>query len=43
MNLRYTWSVVDPEEPNTFPRRGKHKEIYMKGGTLEEVAYKMGY
>ena len=43
MNLRHAWSVVGPEEANTFPRRGKHKEIYMKGGTLEEVAYKMGY
>ena len=35
--------MVDPEEANTFPRRGKHKERYIKGGTLEEVAYKMGY
>ena len=29
MNLRYAWSVVDPEEANTFPKRGKHKEIYI--------------
>ena len=43
MSLRHVWSVVDLEMANTFPRRGKHKEIYMKSGTLEEVAYKMGY
>ena len=43
MSLRHVWSVVDPEEENAFPKRGKHKKRYMKGGTLEEVAYKMGY
>ena len=43
MSLRHTWSVVNPEKANTFPRRGKQKEKYMKCGTLEEVAYKMGY
>ena len=43
MSLRHAWSVVNPKEANTFPRRGKHKERYMKRGTLEEVAYKMSY
>ena len=43
MNLRHAWSVVGPEEANTFPRRGKHKERYMKCDTLEEVAYKVSY
>ena len=48
MSLRHAWSVVNlkevnPKEANTFPRRGKRKEKYMKCGTLEEVAYKMGY
>ena len=35
--------MVDLEEANTFPRRGKYKERYMKGDTLEEVAYKVSY
>ena len=43
MSLRQGWSVVDLEKENTFPIRGKHKERYMKGGTLEEVAYKLSY
>ena len=43
MSLRHAWSMVDPEEANTFTRRGKHKVRYMKGGTLEEVAYKLSY
>ena len=43
MSLRHVWRVVDLEKANTFPRRGKHKERYMKGGTLEEVAYKTGF
>ena len=29
--------MVDPKEINIFPRKGKHKEIYMKGDTLEEL------
>ena len=32
--------MADPKETNTFPRRGKHKERYMKCGTLKEVASK---
>ena len=43
MSLRHAWSVVDPKKASTFPTRGKHKEIYMKCGTLEEVAYKVSY
>ena len=43
MSLRHAWSVVDPEKANTFPIRGKHKERYMEGDTLEEVAYKVSY
>ena len=43
MSLRHAWSMVDPEKANTFPRRGKHEERYMKCGTLEEVAYKVSY
>ena len=43
MSLRHAWSVVDLEEANTFLRKGKHKEIYMKCSILEEVAYKMSY
>ena len=43
MSLRHAWSMVDPEEANTFLIRGKHKEWYMIGGTFEEIAYKMGY
>ena len=43
MSLRHTWSIVDLKKTNIFPIKGKHKERYMKGDTLEEVAYKMGY
>ena len=43
MSLRHAWSMVNPKKANTFPRRGKHKERYIKYGTLEEVAYKMSY
>ena len=43
MSLRQGWSVVNLEKANTFPIRGKHKERYMKGDTLEEVAYKVNY
>ena len=43
MSLRHARSVVDPKETNTFPRRGKHNERYMKCDTLEEVVYKMSY
>ena len=43
MSLRHAWSVVDPKESNTFLRRRKHKERYMKGDFLEEVAYKVSY
>ena len=43
MSLKHTWSVVDPEKANTFPKREKHKERYMKDDTLEEVAYKGSY
>ena len=43
MSLRHAWSMVDPKKANTFFRRGKHKERYMKCGTLEEVTYKMSY
>ena len=43
MSLRHAWSVVDPKETNTFLKRGKHKERFMKCGTLEKVAHKMGY
>ena len=32
--------MVDPKEINIFPRKGKHKEIYMKGDTLEELHIK---
>ena len=30
ISLKHTWSVVDLEEANTFPKRRKHKEIYGK-------------
>ena len=43
MSLRQGWSVVNLEKANTFPIRGKHKERYMKDGTLKEVAYKVNY
>ena len=43
MKLKHAWSMVDLKEANTFPIRGKHKERYMKGGTVEEVAYKVSY
>ena len=43
MSLRHAWSVVDLKEGNTFLKRGKHKERFMKCGTLEKVAHKMGY
>ena len=43
MSLRHAWSMVDPKEANTFPRKEKHKERYIKGSTFEEVEYKMDY
>ena len=42
MSLRHAWRVIDLEEVNKLPKRGKHKEKYIKGVTLEDVAYKMG-
>ena len=34
--------MINPEEANTFPRKGKHKEKHMKDDTLDEVVYKIG-
>ena len=40
MSLGHAWSVVDPKKANTFLRKGKHKEIYMKCGTLNKLHIK---